>query len=307
MDVVLESEDLPREDGFSWLYSESLRPGGSCANVLVTVSNLGGRCAIVAKVGDDDDGRLLREDLHSSGISTRYLFFDKNKKTLRTYITVTRKGTKTILVRLENSLLALSEEDVLSVTLDHVKVFYTDLLPAKPALSLARLCKARNIPIFFNLQCSPSFMELCGIQRSEVEEMAALCDIFCGGREAVREFAGYRDSSKAVKTIHKRYGPSIATVVTLGESGSLWIDRNHALYVPSYKVEVADTTGAGDAFAGGLIYALFLGHQDPKSALLFANACGALKCTQKGPRLKGSKSDVLMVMNNSLGQGRQRE
>lgn len=304
MDIVLECEDLPIEDSFSWVYKESLMPGGSCANVLVTISNLGGRCAIVAKVGEDNYGRLLQKDLLSSGVSTKYLFFEKDRKTLRTYIAVTKKGAKAILVCLDNSLLALSEENVLSVALDHVKVFYTDLFPAKPALSLAKLCKARGIPIFFNLQCSPSFMELSGILKSEIEEMVGLCDIFCAGKEAVTELAGHKDFSKAGRTILQRYGPSIATVVTLGENGSLWMGQDDSLYVPSYKVDVVDTTGAGDAFAGGLIYALFLKKQNPKRAVLFANACGALKCTEKGPRFRGKENDVLTLMDKSIAQGR---
>jgi sugar/nucleoside kinase (ribokinase family) len=60
-------------------------------------------------------------------------------------------------------------------------------------------------------------------------------------------------------------------------------------------VNVVDTTGAGDAFYGGMIYSLIKGFS-LKDAGIFANACGALCCTQVGARAMGKLKDVKKLM-----------
>ena len=63
MDVVLNCEDLPREDGFAFIHEEKLTPGGSCANVLTAAAGFGNRTGLIAKMGDDEYGRVFVEDL----------------------------------------------------------------------------------------------------------------------------------------------------------------------------------------------------------------------------------------------------
>lgn len=53
MDIVLQCEELPREDGFAFIYNEQLIPGGSCANVLVALTKLGVKTSLIAQMGDD--------------------------------------------------------------------------------------------------------------------------------------------------------------------------------------------------------------------------------------------------------------
>lgn len=298
MDIVLRCEDLPREDGFSFIHEEKLMPGGSGANVLVTLANMGASCAILAKVGDDPYGNILRKDLFESEISTHYLLTKKGGTTLHTFITVAHNGAKAIYVNLGDSFLSLSEEEINPKMLQGVKVFYTDMIVGGPALKLTKLCREKGIPIFFNLECTPSFMELCGVHRKDLEEMISLCSLFCTSKEGLSEFCAGKDEIEAGLAIYKKFHPEIGVVVTLGERGAAWINHEETLLIPAFSVKAIDTTGTGDAFAGGLIYAYLLKGWEKKRSIEFASACAALKCTQPGPRLKAKEAEIKQFLEN---------
>src|SRR5262249_55421479 len=70
-------------------------------------------------------------------------------------------------------------------------------------------------------------------------------------------------------------------VVTLGEHGAQWVRKTESVYIPPFKVNVVDTTGAGDAFNGGLAVALGEG-KELDEAIRFANATAALSTTRPG-------------------------
>lgn len=298
MDIVLQCEDLPREDGFAFVHEERLVPGGSCANVLVTLANMGSRCAILAKVGDDAYGSILRKDLHTSEVSTHYLLTKKGGTTLHTFITVAHNGSKAIFANLGNSFLSLSENEVNQEMLDGVKIFYTDMFAGRPALKLARLCREKGIPVFFNLECTPSFMELCHVSREELEEMISLCNLFCSSREGLLELSTMADGLEAGLTVYKKFHPEMGVVATLGEKGASWISKEETLFAPACQVKAVDTTGAGDAFAGGLIYSYFIRGCDRKTSIDFASACAAIKCMQPGPRLKANEADIKRFLDH---------
>ena len=176
--------------------------------------------------------------------------------------------------------------------LKSVRIFYTDMFAGRPALKLARLCREKGIPVFFNLECTPSFMELCRVSRGELEEMISLCDLFCSSREGLLELSAKADGMEAGLAVYKKYLPEAGVIATLGDKGAIWINKEETLVAPAFRVKVSDTTGAGDAFAGGLIYSHFIRGCDMKPSIEFASACAAIKCMQPGPRLKANEADV---------------
>ena len=86
--------------------------------------------------------------------------------------------------------------------------------------------------------------------------------------------------------------------VTLGADGCLIATAQELVHVPAFKVDVVDTTGAGDAFMGGLSYAL-LQNWDLKRVGSFANACAALCCTKVGARAMSKYSEVTAFIERS--------
>jgi len=292
MDIVLICDDLPREDGFAFVHEEQLLPGGSCANVLVALANLGTSTALLAKMGDDHYGQSFLADLEASGVSNRYVQMKKNGISLHTFITVARNGSKAIFSHMGDSLLDLSEEEIDLDVLEGVRVFYTDLVPGKPALKLARICRERSIPVVFNLQVGPAFMELCRTSRGEIDEMLSICDLFITNHNFILELAIKGECIEAAYYLFNIYHPPVGIITTRGDKGSVWVCGVESLIVPALNVQATDTTGAGDSFTGGLIHAKFIKGLEMKESIEFATGCAALKCTQRGPRLNASEADI---------------
>jgi sugar/nucleoside kinase (ribokinase family) len=83
----------------------------------------------------------------------------------------------------------------------------------------------------------------------------------------------------------------------MGAEGSLLASANTMDHVPAFNVTVVDSTGAGDAFMGGLSFGLLQGWDLPNSAL-FANSCAALCCTKVGARAMGRHAEVLALIKS---------
>ena len=107
---------------------------------------------------------------------------------------------------------------------------------------------------------------------------------------SARELTGESDYDKIAEKL-LRLGPSIVAI-TLGTDGCLIAGPKEKVHVPAFKVEVVDTTGAGDAFMGGLSYGLLQGW-DLARVATFANACAALCCTKVGARAMSKLAEVV--------------
>lgn len=298
MDIVLQCNQLPKKDGTAFINDEKLIPGGSCANVLVTLSKLGVDTGIIGKVGDDKYSELFIEDLKNNNIDTKYIIVKKGGTMLHTYITVTNNGEKCIFSNCGNSFLDLKEEEVSDKHLRDISVFYTDMFLGEPSLKLARICKDKGIPVVFNLQCNLEFMELCNVNKVEIEEMISLSDIFVSYSEGLFQLSGIKNYKKGAKRIYGKYRPKLGVVATCGSKGSLGVIKDNIIFTPSYKVEAIDTTGAGDALIGGLIYSYYIKGKGIEESLKFANACAAIKCTQRGGRIDTDINEVLNLYKN---------
>jgi len=116
---------------------------------------------------------------------------------------------------------------------------------------------------------------------------------------AARELSGSTDYDTMAQKLLK-LGPKLIAI-TMGGEGCLMARAEKISHVPSFKVNVVDTTGAGDAFMGGLSYALLQGSGDNLSKCegwddervgRFANACAALCCTKVGARAMSRLPEV---------------
>ncbi|WDP85256.1 MAG: carbohydrate kinase family protein [Desulfobacter sp.] len=299
MDILLNCQGLPEEDGYAIIDKEAATPGGSCANVITALAGLGTQTGFVARLGEDDAGRVLEADLKAHGVSTRYVSVKKKGVSMHSYVAVGKNGSKIIFCNMGDSLLSLDEQDVHESMLDGVSCFYTALQPARPALKLARLCRKKGIPVICNLQVEPQFLNRCGGHASLVDEMLSLCSLLITFKNGVILYTGQKQIPMAARQLYEKYRPNMGVIVTLGKDGAVWVDKQKTLSLPSFHVSAIDTTGAGDAFIGGMIHAVLFEKFDQASAMRFASACAALKCTQPGPRLKASKQDILNFMGQN--------
>src|SRR4029077_12944964 len=121
-----------------------------------------------------------------------------------------------------------------------------------------RIAKEANVRVLFDLDVSPSFFaqsnlgtqeELCGSLK--------LVDVLKPCKAAARELTGETDYERIADRL-LNLGPTLVAI-TMGTDGCLIASRKQKVHVPAFRPDVVDTTGAGDAFMGGLSYALLQG------------------------------------------------
>jgi sugar/nucleoside kinase (ribokinase family) len=298
MDVVLQCDSLPKADEFEIIRNEQVLPGGSCANMLVTLAKLGANARQIAKIGDDSFGRTFREDLIQNGVNVSLLMTVPGGQTMHTYIIAAGNGEHTIFSNMGDCIMNLKAEEINPAMLEGVDLFYTDMFPSKPAIAMARLCKEKNIPVVFCLQCPVSIMNKIGVTIDEILEMITLSDLFVSGKYGYYDLTGIADHAQAMNELYERYRTLWGMVCTAGENGATWIDKEGIIVAEPYAIVPVDTTGAGDCFLGGLIYSRFVNGETKQQAMNFASATAAIKCTQPGPRINADAEMIREFMKS---------
>jgi sulfofructose kinase len=114
----------------------------------------------------------------------------------------------------------------------------------------------------------------------QIDQLLRLTDYIVVPQRFAAYYTGEADPQNAGQILMKKFNPK-AVVITMGEQGSFFF--THGLYqaIPAFPVEVKDTTGAGDSFHGGFVFALNKGYS-PLNAVIFGSAVAALKCSRTG-------------------------
>jgi sugar/nucleoside kinase (ribokinase family) len=233
--------------------------GGSAANTAAGLASLGGKPAYVGRVRADQLGEIFRHDLRAAGVRYDLPAADAGPATARCLILVTPDAQRTMNTYL-GACVHLGPEDIDEALIGRSQITYLegylwDRPHAKEAfLKAARAASAAGRRVALSLSDSfcvdrhrESFLELVShhvdILFANEAEIIALCQ--AGSfEEAVREVRG-RTSVMAL---------------TRGSRGSVLIGNGEVVEVPAAPVsEVIDTTGAGDLYAAGVLYALTRG------------------------------------------------
>jgi len=150
--------------------------------------------------------------------------------------------------------------------------------------------------VIFDLDVSNSYFDHAKLAtEKDLISALQLVDVLKPCKAAAREITGETDYEKiAVKLL--ALGPKVVAV-TMGAEGALIASAGKMAHVPAFKVSVVDTTGAGDAFMGGLSYGL-LQDWDHRRVGLFANACAAICCTKVGARAMGTRNEVVALIKS---------
>jgi arabinose-5-phosphate isomerase len=263
--------------------AEQLKVGGVVLNHLGWAAALGLRVGIFGKQADDAGGRFLRAAMDRLGIE-RHLVLDGSASSFA-QIFVDDEGGRAIY---------MAPGATAETTPDHVRtehagfiararrvtteVSQLPLAAAREVLRIARSCGAQSV---VDLDVPPSDAVPGLGDRQTLEEILRSADLLKPSKAATRELvpeAG-EDALDVAEAVRARFGNPVV-VVTDGSAGCAVAAEGVGLRVPAFRVErVVDTTGAGDAFLGGLLVALEHGFDWPDAAKL-ANACGAA-CVEK--------------------------
>lgn len=269
--------------------------GGAPANVAVQAAKLGAETFFIGKVGDDNFGHFLKNELEKYKVNTKGLVFDKENQTSLAFITLDNKGDRRFTFYMNNSADSnLSKEDINFKLIDECDIFHFGSLslisePSRTAvIEAVKYAKSKGKTITYDpnyrealwpskkdaVIAMKSVLEYVDIIKVSEDELLMLtnCATFIHGTAALLQ-AGIR-----------------VVIATQGAKGCIVACRSGIETQRTYNVNTIDTTGAGDSFFGGFIYKLAESSKHILDVTLeelleftdFANACGSLCSTKKG-------------------------
>ena len=246
--------------------------GGPVPTALVAIARLGGKTALIGKIGNDHEGQLIREELESEGVDTDCLLVDKRGRSLQAFVWVDRKSGKRTVVLNNTKSSEIKPEQIKANLLRKAKYALLDGRDLEANLRACRLAREYGCEIVIDV----------GSYRPEVKPLLPFTDYLVIGEEFSFKFTGIEKPERALVELYRKYKPR-AVVITLGEKRAIGTTDGSVFKQSGFKVQVVDTTGAGDVFHGAFIYGLTRQWEVPK-AVEFACACAAMKCTALGGR-----------------------
>ncbi|PYX95261.1 MAG: hypothetical protein DMG71_09885 [Acidobacteria bacterium] len=271
-----------------------IHAGGVTANNLTQVARLGASAGWIGFIGDDDNGRIIQQEFEADGMDLSGIEVRRGELSSLTWIPVDDQGERCIYM-FPNVTAKVTPKDIRSRFASHIQQarhFHTEAsqLPLPPVLEAMRVAKESDVKTIFDLDVDPTHFISAGLGTEDsLKEALRLTDVLKPCKAAARELTGENDYEKMARRLLS-LGPELVAI-TMGAEGSLIASADKITHVPAFKVTVVDSTGAGDAFMGGLSYGLLQGW-DHERVGVFANACAALCCTQVGARAMSNLEQV---------------
>nr|BBH92844.1 ribokinase [Thermogemmatispora argillosa] len=310
MDQVVEVPRLPAL-GETLLGAGSLKlvPGGKGANQAVAMARLGAQVTMAGRVGRDPFGQQLLAALQSTGVSTELVAVDEEEASGTAFIFLVAQDNAIIVAAGANGRVGSDASHLAQIeeALRRASALVLQLeIPLTTVAHLIQAARAAGVPVVLNAAPAQPLssellrqVELLIVNEHEAQALvAALESASTADSGSFGALASEEDSAdvlaQARRLALRLHAHGVATVaVTLGAAGALLVTRATqaasgtvkadplCLYEPAPRVQVTDTTAAGDCFVGALTVALLEG-QPPAQALRFAVYASALKVTRFG-------------------------
>jgi ribokinase len=231
---------------------------------------------MVVKLGTDAFGDLAQANMINEGIRPDYIFRTEEAHTGAALIMLDAAGENMIVVAAgANTLLSPDDVDKARDAVTEADVVLVQLeIPMETVEHAIRLAHEAGVTALLNP--APG--------REIHPDLLAMCDVVTPNETETQIITGLtvRDASDAEAAAKRLLQQGVgAAVVTLGASGALVVTAAGVEHMPGRRVEVVDTTGAGDAFSGALAVGLAEGMQ-LREGVDFANAAAALQVTKIG-------------------------
>ena len=248
--------------------SSTHEPGGQVVTTLCTCIAMGLRASYIGAFGSDDDGERLRRTLAARGLDLGDSVVRPVENRNAVILVDERNGDRVVMGH-RDAALALAPGMLPRSTLTHARAVHVDGVDEAVSIEAARIAREAGAHVTCDL-------ESIGAGTSELLRELTVPILAQGLPEAI---TGERDPEQALRRLDAPHAR--LRCVTLGADGAILLDGDRVYRAAPPRVEVVDTTGAGDVFRGAFITALLRG--DPPDAVLrFANAAAALSCTKAG-------------------------
>ncbi|MBF0427760.1 MAG: adenosine kinase [Magnetococcales bacterium] len=268
--------------------------GGSSANTLIGLAQLGGRAFHSSKIASDENGSFFARDMKTNGVDNDLDNRPSPGATGQCLVLITPDAERTMCTYLGISE-TFSMQDLAPERLAASQWLYVEgYLVTSPtarqaALEAIRLARKQGVKIALTF----SDVSMIEFFRMGMEEIIGngVDLLFCNQAEALK-YADTQDLDTAKSILAQK---SAAFGLTLGAQGAVVSIHQKEFMIPGVPVQAIDANGAGDLFAGALLYGLTHGFSPEKAGKLACRA-SALLVTRYGARL--SRDQTLNVLNN---------
>lgn len=256
--------------------SFSLTMGSSVVITAANYAGLGGRSSVAGLAGRDDYGDYMMREMQARGLDTSLVQRTSEERTgvtvnlihASTRTQITYPGT---IATFEDT--AEIEKRIGEFDHAHFSGVYQQHRFRPHLTRLLDLLHEAGVTTSLDPQWDP---------REEwelLERWLPRLDYFFVNRDEACSITGQEDPTQALRELAESTACPICKV---GEAGALLFDGPRCVTVPPYPVSIRDTTGAGDAFAAGFLYARLERQTEMVDAVRFANAAAARNCTMEG-------------------------
>jgi ribokinase len=277
-DMVVQVQHLP-EPGETVLGGDYIQAqGGKGANQAVAAARLGAEVTFVARVGQDAFGETAVAAYKAEGIDTEFIVQDA-KTPSGVAIIMVNHAAENIIAVAQGANAKLSPSDILAAeaVIRNANCLLVQLeVPLETVQSAVQLAVKYHVPVILN----PA-----PVTKQLPIDLLGMVDFLTPNEVEAAYLAGEHSAKHAMDSAYllKSQFKIKNLIITLGEKGAAIVAYRNQI-VPPFHVQPVDTTGAGDAFNGGLAVAIARG-DNLVEAVKFANAVAALATTSSGAQL----------------------
>ncbi len=272
-----------------------IAPGGDVANTLAGIALLGGNAVFCGKVGDDEHGAMYEEHMKKGGVKTKLAKAKGITGKAITFITPDSERTFATYLGVACDLRKdeVDKEDIVNSKFLHVTGYQLESpIIRETTLNALDIAKANGVKISIDL-ADPRLVE------RNLEDMKKIVKKYANVLFMNEQEAKAFTNKEAENALEELANFVDIAVVKLGEKGSIIKQGNSVIKINSHKVKAVDTTGAGDMYAAGFLYALSKG-RNIKVAGNIASYVSAKVVEQVGARLdKISKEEIARIENDN--------
>ncbi len=260
--------------------------GGDVSNVIVAVSRLGHRSGIMCRIGNDEFGECFLEMWKSEGVDTSHVIVESNAFTAVYFISIREDGGHEFTYYRANSAAShFSPEDLDLNYISEARILHVSGITQaissscrEATFKAIEAARESNVLVSYDPNIRLKLWSL-NLAKAIVSYTIGMVDfVLLTGDEAklITGIDNVRDA--ALKILE--FGPKVV-VLKLGGEGCLVATSSDVVRAPAYRVEIIDTTGAGDAFDAAFIVGI-LENMSLQRIAYFANIAAALKCRGRG-------------------------
>ncbi|MBF2708852.1 carbohydrate kinase family protein [Flavobacterium soyangense] len=272
--------------------------GGAPLNVALRLASLGINAQIISRVGNDKIGKELIAFIQANNVSTDTIQIDGTYSTGEVLVQLDKKGsaTYTIIYPVAWDEIEITSEAKKAVKNSDALVFGSlvcrDEISYKTLLSLLKIAKYKIFDVnlrapFYTKELLISLIKQSDFIKFNDNELYEISEYLNSPFHSLEQNILFIAEQTKAKSI----------CVTKGNQGAVLYYKGDMYYNSGYKIEVADTVGAGDSFLAGLLSKL-LTNEEPQKAIDFACALGALVASNEGANPKITKEEITKFMNN---------